>query len=318
MKSSEARFRYSGWFLLLILALLLLDSCQTLKKKPPGPHENYGAKAEIVIKNVAYAEGVPAAEMLKLDVYSNPHPGLWPAVVAIHGGAWIKGDKEMDNKVYVCQVLANNGYVVFNIDYRLAPEFPIRDQIEDAMGAVIWVKEHAKEYGADPERVGVVGGSAGGHLGAMVAWASDDEYFKPTGHPESGLDSEVKVAALYYPVIDVDRTLKENGKGMAWLGESVLAGAVGKKYQGQLKHISPMNHIDQKCVPTILLTGDADELKLYPQSVETVKKLKELGIDAELFTAAGKKHGFTWEYWDPVSVDSVQAIVKFFDRYMKG
>ncbi len=303
---------------LFVMAVsVLLAGCMTLGKKPPGPHENYGARAETVIKDIPYATGVPGAEMLKLDVYSNPHEGLWPAVVAIHGGAWIQGNKEMDNKVYVCQVLARNGYVVFNIDYRLAPKYPIKLQVEDAMGAVIWVKEHAKEYGADPERVGVVGGSAGGHLAAMVGWASDDPYFQPTGHPEAGVDSKVKVAALYYPVIDVNRTLKENGDGIAWLGDALLAGKTGKAYREELKRISPINFIKADDPPTIFLTGDADELKLYPQSVESVKKLKDLGVDAELFTAPGKKHGFTWEYWDPASVDSVMAIVKFFDRYLK-
>ncbi len=303
--------------LFIALGATLFFSCASLRKKPPGPHENYGAKAEIVIKDIAYAAGVPGADRLKLDIYSNPHEGLLPAVVAIHGGAWTKGDKEMDNKVYVCQVLAKNGYVVFNINYRLAPKYPIKLQVEDAMGAVIWVKEHAKEYGADPARMGVVGGSAGGHLAAMVGWASDDPYFQPTGHPEKGVDSKVKVAALYYPVIDIDRTMKENGDGLAWLGDALLAGSVGKKYQEEIKHISPINFIKADDPPTIFLTGDADELKLYPQSVESVKKLKELGVDSELFTASGKKHGFTWEYWDQASVDSVVAIVKFFDRYLK-
>jgi acetyl esterase/lipase len=223
----------------------------------------------------------------------------------------------MDNKVYVCQVLANNGYVVFTINYRLAPQYVIKSQVEDALAAVIWGKEHAREYGADPNRVGVAGGSAGGHLAAMVAWNGSDPYFKPTGHPEKDVDAKVKVAALYYPVIDLDKTLHEQAKGFAWLGHALFVGAMGKPYVDQLKHISPVNFINASDPPTIFLTGDADNLHLYPQSVDSVNKLKALGVDSELFTAPGKKHGFTWEYWDPVSLASCMAIVKFFDKYLK-
>jgi len=303
--------------ILAFVVLVLAFSCMTVKKPAGiGPHEDYGARAEIVIKNIPYAQGVPGADKLKLDIYSNSHQGLWPAVVGIHGGAWVQGDKSMDNKVYVCQVLANNGYVVFDINYRLAPEYAIKRQVEDVLAAVIWVKEHAQEYGADPSRVALAGGSAGGHLAAVAAWNGDDPFFTPTGNAGEK-PGEIKAAALYYPVIDIDKTLKDNGDGLAPLGRALLTGTVGKPYKEQSKHISPVNFIRSGNPPTIFLTGDADELHLYPQSVDSVKKLKELGVDAELFTATGKKHGFTWAYWEPESVGSVQALVKFFDKYLK-
>ena len=301
----------------VLFAAALLSMAALKKGKPPAPHEAYGAKAEIVIRDVVYASAKRGGDKLKLDVYSNPHEGRWPAAVMIHGGAWVGGDKTMDNKVYICQVMAANGYVVFNINYRLAPKVRIKAQVEDAMAAVIWVKEHAKEYGADPERVGVVGGSAGGHLAAEVAWASDDPYFQPTGSPKAGADSRVKVAALYYPVIDFDRTLHANGSILAPIAGLYFTGKAGKAYQEELKHISPSAHVKAGLPPTLFLTGDADSLKLYPQSVEYVQKLQALGVDSELFTAPGKDHGFTWNYWEPESVASAMEVVKFFDKYLK-
>jgi acetyl esterase/lipase len=279
-----------------------------------GPHEQYGAKAEIIIRDVPYASGVPGDEKLKLDIYSNPHEGAWPVVVVIHGGAWVGGDKTMDNKVFVSKMLAANGYVVFTVNYRLAPKVTMKEQVEDVMAAVIWVKEHARDYGGDGERIGVAGGSAGGQFSALVAWASGDPYFIPTGNP-GPQNSRVKVAALYYPVIDLDRTFKANATKLGAINLRALFSA-GQTYDEALKHLSPHNYLSS-AVPTIFLTGDADELNLYPQSVEYSQKLRDLGVDSRLYTAPGKRHCFTFNYWEPESSQSVQEIVGFFDKYLK-
>jgi len=299
----------------LAVALALLLMAPSLRDgEPPGPHEDFGARAEIVEKDVPYVESMPDNKRLWLYVYSNPHEGLWPVAVMIHGGGWMEGDKSMDNKVYICKVLAKNGYVVFNVNYRLLPEVRIKKQAEDVMAAVIWAKEHAEEYGGDPSRVGVMGGSAGGHLGALVAWASDDDWFIPTGDPISDYDSDVKAAALYYPVIDLERTLWEVTWILAPTARHLLIGP-GKREK--LKHLSPHNHVDETVPPTLFLTGDADELKLYPQSVEYSQALLDLGVDSKVYTAPGKKHGFTWNYWEDESVQSDREIVEFFDKHVR-
>ena len=122
------------------------------------------------------------------------------------------------------------------------------------------------------------------------------------------------VAALYYPVIDVRRTFKEVTNIFAPTAEALLIGVPSKK---KLEHLSPKNHIDANIPPTIFLTGDADSLHLYPHSVEYCDKLKELGVDTKLYTATGKDHGFTWQYWEPESVESAHEVVYFFDKYLK-
>ena len=304
----------------LALALVLSAATFAAKKPEPahGPHEAYDAKAEIVIKDVPYVKGHEHNKKLQLNILSNPHEGLWPVVVMIHGGAWYKGTKDYDEEVYACKVLAHHGYVVFTINYRLAPAHHLKRQAEDAMAAVIWVKRHAKEYGGDPARIGVAGGSAGGHLGALVAWASDDPYFKPTGQAGSTLDSGVKAAALYYPVLDLDRTFRDNGKRLAPLAGPIFIGRVGKGYRNALEHLSPCNHLKPSDPPSLFMTGDADSLHLYPQSVEYQKKLEALGVDARLYTAPGKDHGFAWQYWEPETIASTQAMVKLFDQYLKS
>jgi len=237
-------------------------------------------------------------------------------VVIIHGGGWVDGTKDNHNKVYNAKHLAANGYVVFSINYRLLPEARLKKQAEDCMAAVIWVKQHAKEYGGDPQRIGVLGGSAGGHLGALVAWASDDPWFTPTGDPQ-GHDSDVLVAALYYPVIDLEATFHDMG---GWLGDLALPWIVirrGETYGQSIRHLSPKYHVDENAVPTIFLTGDADELKLYPQSVDYNAKLLALGVDSELYAAPGKLHAFTGQYWEPEARESAERIVVFFNKHLK-
>ena len=310
-------FRRIGQALALALILFLATLAAKKPEPPHGPHEAYDAKAELVVKDVPYVKGKEHNKKLQLDVYSNPHQGLWPTVVMIHGGAWYKGTKDFDEEVYLCKVLANHGYVVFTINYRLAPAHHLKTQAEDAMAAVIWVKRHAQEYGGDPARIGVAGGSAGGHLGALVAWASDDPYFHPTGQAGSTIDSDVKAAALYYPVLDLDRTLRDVGKRLTPLARLLFVGRVGKSYRTALTHLSPNHHLKPGDPPSLFLTGDADGLQLYPQSVEYQKQLQALGVDACLFTAAGKDHGFTAQYWDPETLASTQAMLKLFDQYLK-
>lgn len=283
-------------------------------KEAPS-HEDVGAKAETIIRDVPYVEGQENNPQLWLDIYSNPHEGKAPVVVLVHGGAWIMGDKTMDNKVFISKMLASNRFVVFNVNYRLAPKVKIAQQIEDVMSAVIWAKKHAGEYGGDAERIAIVGASAGGLLAAVSSWAYDDSFFKPTGYRNLDTNSQVKAVALYYPVIDLDRTLNEKMKIVPF-EKQYLTGARGKKYQQLLKHISPANHIKAALPPTIILCGDKDNFKLYPQAVEYTDKLRELGVTTELFVAPGKKHGFTWQYWEEESIASVKAVIAFFNKHL--
>ena len=315
--ADEAGVRVRGAVLLVTALSVAASGCFTMRANAPGPHEAFGAKADIILKDIPYVTGVPDDEDLQLDVYSNPHQGLWPAVVVIHGGSWVRGSKNRGHKVFLSKWLANHGFVAFSINYRLAPFHTIKTQVEDVMAAVIWVKKHAAEFGVDPERVAVAGGSAGGHLAALVAWASRDPYFHPTGVTDTTINADVKAAALFYPVIDFDRTIADNGRWFATLARKFFTGETGQAYDDELKHISPINHMTAHSVPTIVLTGDEDQLQLYPQSVECAETLTRLGVDTQLFTAKQRKHTFIRQYWDPVSLESVDATTRFLERHLR-
>lgn len=301
----------------VIFVGIVATACAAHKQSPlPEDFSKYGAHAEVVARNVPYVNGMEDHRDLMLDIYSNPHDGLQPVAVMIHGGAWFKGSKEMENYVFLSMALANNGYVVFNINHRLAPGAKIKAEVEDAMAAVIWVKEHAGKYGGDPDRFAVVGGSSGGHLASLIAWASDDPYFQPTNY-EGALDSDVGVAALFYPVLDPDRTMREKGSILKPLGALVLFGSIGENYRQDISHLSPGNHLRSSSVPAIFLTGDKDSLNLYPQSVEFQERLSSLGVDSILYTAPGKDHSFTSQYWEPETTSAIRLMLEFFNKHLK-
>ena len=120
-----------------------------------------------------------------------------PALVFIHGGGWEKGKKN-DYRFY-CIRYAQRGYVVATISYRLTGEAPFPAAVNDAKCAIRWLRANAEQYGADPEKIGVLGGSAGGHLSMMVGYSSDVLELEGDGGHEDVSSRVQAVVKLYGP-----------------------------------------------------------------------------------------------------------------------
>ncbi len=284
-----------------------------------GPMEKWGARCDNKVSDISYAPGLPGAELLTLDVYYNNHEGLLPIVVNIHGGGWRIGDKRQINQVFRSKFIANRGYVVANVNYRLLPDFPIQTQVEDVMGAVIRIKEHAARFGADPSRVGVTGGSAGGHLTAMVAWASNDPVFSPTAHAESKYDSDVLAAVPFYGGFDIGKMLKSGDYKIKYFTgiKSFRKIKKGPERDELIRRLSPKSYISSDIPPTLFVCGDSDDFGLYPDSVNFEKRLRKLGVETGLYAAKGGKHGFDINYAADHTQKAMEATVAWFDRFLK-
>jgi len=324
----------------LILALLLLTfsmvSVGCLKKMADrqdqkagkeslekyGPMEDYGAKVDNEIFDVPYAEGLEDDHWLVADVFYIDHANFQPMVINIHGGAWEIGDKSDVNSMFRSKYVAAHGYVVVNINYRLLPSHPVQTQIEDVMGAVIWAKENAMKFGGDARRVGVMGGSAGGHLASMVAWASDDPFFTPTGHADSRYDSDVKAAVLFYGVYDFEDRLtrfpRDKKTGLGGIAHRYFTGMKkGPERDELFRHVSPKYHIDSAIPPSYFVCGDEDNFHLYSESVLYSEKVAEAGVPTGLYTAEGAVHGFDRDYGADYSVEALEKTVEWFDTYLR-
>ena len=220
-----------------------------------------------VIRNVVYREA--SGKTLRLDVAMPEEPGVnRPAIMQIHGGAWIIGDKREQGWPLIGH-LAANGWVCFNVNYRLSPAATWPDHLVDLKYALKWIREHADEYGVDPSFVAVTGGSAGGHLTAMVALTANDPEYQP-GFEDA--DTSVQAAVPVYGVYDFTNRLGTMlDRFRPQMLEPMIMKAFFEKEPEKFHRASPIDRVHPSAPPFLIVHGNRDTLA----PVE----------DAQLFTA---------------------------------
>jgi acetyl esterase/lipase len=185
-----------------------------------------------------------------------------------------------------CLPFIRHGFVVANVEYRLAKAAPAPAAVSDVLQAAKWFHDHAAQYKVDPNRILVSGGSAGGQLALMVGMTPGS----------AGLGPTVKIAGVidFFGIADVaDQLAGPNARDYAaqWIPEQAN--------RLELAHqMSPMTYVRKGLPPILALHGDADPLVPYQQSVNLIKAVKSVGGDAELITIPGGKHGFTLQEMD--------------------
>ena len=180
-----------------------------------------------------------------------------------------------------CLPLVRHGFVVANVEYRLASAAPAPAAVSDVLKAAQWFHDHAAQYKVDPKRIVVAGSSAGGHLALMVGMT-----------PESAnLGPSIKIAGVidFFGIADVsDQLTGPNARDYAaqWIPEQ-------PNRLDLARQVSPMTYVRKGLPPVLALHGDADPLVPYQQSLNLTKAIRSAGGDAELITVPGGKHGFT-------------------------
>jgi len=216
-----------------------------------------------------------------LDIVQARAPALKnrPGVIMIHGGGWIQGDKESMLERF-CLPFVEHGFVVANVEYRLAKAATAPAAVNDVLEAAKWFRDRAADYKVDPNQIIVTGNSAGGHLAMMVGMA-----------PESaGLGPSIKIAAIinFYGISDVSDQLQGphlQSYAVTWIPEQPDRMDLAKK-------LSPITYVRKGLPPVLSIHGDADPVVPYDQSVRLTKELKAAGDQAELITVQGGQHGF--------------------------
>jgi acetyl esterase/lipase len=197
----------------------------------------------------------------RLDIYRSPSMSTAPApvMVYIHGGAWVMGEKREQGKPMLYELVAR-GWVCVAINYRLSPRATWPAHIVDAKKAVAWVKAHIGEYGGDPAFVAVSGGSAGGHLCALLALTPGDPDFQP-GFEEA--DTAVDACVPFYGVMDMtgsDPGATRYGSGLLTLLEKRVMKTTAADHQALFRAASPTYRVHAGAPPFFVLHGRNDTL----------------------------------------------------------
>jgi acetyl esterase/lipase len=213
----------------------------------------------------------------RLDVYQSrlAPPGKAPVMVYIHGGAWMIGEKREQGKPMMYELVAR-GWVCVAINYRLSPKATWPDHIVDAKRAVAWVKEHIEEHGGDPSFVAVSGGSAGGHLCALLALSAGDPTFQP-GFEEA--DTAVQAAVPFYGVMDLTSSPQGSaifGPGLLKMLEKQVMKTKESDDPELFRAASPTYRVRAEAPPFFVLQGANDTLVPVESARVFVDRLRSM------------------------------------------
>ena len=231
----------------------------------------------LVSHGIRFAE--PEGQGLTLTVYRPNGGGLFPAIVQIYGGAWQRGTPEDQSELG--RYLGARGYVVFAIDYRHAPRWPWPAQIADVRSALGWIRDHARDYGADVARLALVGRSAGGQLALLAA-------YEPNAPRIRG------VVSYYGPVDLADghrNPPKPDPLGIRAIEEALLGGtpdSVPVRY----REASPITYVTRRLPPTLLVYGGHDHVVEARVGRLLHERLLATGNSSVFLEIPWAEHGF--------------------------
>lgn len=261
----------------------------------------------------------------KLDLYlpkNRPAGSKSPAVLWIHGGGWKEGDKRQAREIEFGTTLAENGYVVASANYALRSEgkFPIN--LQDCKNAVRYLRSHAKELDLDPDRIAVMGGSAGGHLALLVAYTADDSRLSPPT-PYPGISDKVSCVVDFYGITDLASRKKTDAEGKPTTTEPLNDET--KKIMGTTpadwKKASPLTYVRREVPPTMIIHGRKDTTVDRDQSQQLADALRKSGAVYDLVWLNQAGHSFSMKYENPkqkkaLERDLTPTVLSFLKKYL--
>jgi acetyl esterase/lipase len=255
---------------------------------------------------VTHAKGIGVI-MVVSGGFRSSHDGIKPALVA---------------------PLAGRGFTVFAVVHGSQPRFTVPEIIQDVSRAVRFVRSHAKDYGIDPDRIGICGASAGGHLSLMAATAGDNGNPKAQD-PVENESSRVQAVACFFPPTDF-LNFGAAGREMIHATDHGPPFRAAFDYHeldprsmvwvpinddGRLREIarqiSPITHVTSDDPPVLIIHGDADLLVPLQQSQLLTAKLEKVGVEAKLVVKKGAGHG-----WPGIDQD-ISQFADWFDQHLK-
>jgi len=259
------------------------------------------------VKDVRYADGAGRRHLL--DVY-RPRVAIEhaPVVLQLHGGGWTIGTKDTQGRPLMNR-LARAGWVCVAANYRLSPRVHWPEHLVDAKRALAWIRHNIEEHGGDPSRVVVTGGSAGGHIAAMLALTAHEPRYQP-GFED--VDTSVSAAIPMYAPYDLTEVYGRFGSGVgSRLASRFGAGVVGvtpAEDPDAYVDASPITHVHAGVPPFLVVHGTIDNLVPVTQARRFVAALRDAGTDVTYVELPGAPHAFDvfhspWEHASTTGIE---------------
>jgi len=242
----------------------------------------------------AYSTQTPQVRSIEDIVYSQPNgTDLFmdaalpqgkepaPAVILVHGGGWVQGDRRVDVRP-LFKPLSDAGFAWFSISYRLVTDVTqFGVAIDDVEAAVRYVKSHAAEFNIDPDRIALVGESAGGQLAAMAVL-------------RGGEAASVKAVVAFYTPTDLVSLIRNS----SFIPPQIRNSVVGKPWEqfvlAGLAQLSPVENVRRNMPPFLFIHGTEDSLVPIGQSIDMCDRMRKAGASCEVFPVNGAGHGIRW------------------------
>ena len=310
---------------LLGLPLILAAGCVRAAEKSPAERPLFARTQDVVY-------GRKYGLALTLDVFKPQQHANGAAVIWVVSGGWFSSHDAISPQSASSPIneLARRGYTVFAVVHSSQPKFTIPEILQDMHLAVRYIRFHAADYQIDPDRIGITGASAGGHLSLMQGMVGDNGNTEAKA-PIERVSSRVQAVACFYPPTD----FLNYGK----TGENALGRGILKNFQAPFafnepdphggnsrafvpiteekrileigRQISPLTHVTADDPPSLIIHGDKDTLVPMQQAEIIVAKLKEVGVPSQLMVKAGAGHG-----WANIGQD-MPRIVDWFDKFLQ-
>lgn len=265
------------------------------------------------VDGVVYGER--SGRKLSLDVLKPSKPNGLGLVLMVSGG-WKSGQPGAFPS-WIAAPLLRRGYTVFAVYHLSQPEATVMEIFQDVSRGVRFVRLHAKEYGIEPQRLGVTGGSAGGHLSLLLATRGGPGH-NNASDPVDRESSAVQAVAIFYPVTDLlnlgksTENLGDGGPPKSFIeafGPNCTNLVIWKNQIG--REMSPIYYVHSNLPPTLIYHGDADTLVPLDQSERYQAEAQKLGCQVKLVVHHGGRHGWPTMIWD------IRKFGAWFDRYLR-
>jgi len=267
-----------------------------------------------VVKDVEYGRVGDIPLLLDIYIPETPIATPMPAIIWIHGGEFRKGNKTSDRMLRSIKALARHGFFAVSIDYRLSGVAPFPAAVEDSKCAVRWLRANVEKYNIDPNRIGVLGASAGGYLSMMVGCADETVGLEGNGG-WAEFSSRVQAVVSYYGPTDlaIVYRYKEARSGsvpddfayVEFLGYHL------EENPEMWEAAGPINHVTADDPPLLLVHGELDSVVPIIRSERMYGAYQQAGLEASMIRVSDADHQFKKATDSPISpsLDEIEQIV---------